>query len=149
MKNFNKRIDLLINELGLSQHEFARTVGLSRMMIAHYISGRSKPKLETIIEILAKYPQVNRDWLLLGRGDEIITPSLYKDSVANEPTGEYIAANRANNSFLNSELQEKNNLIRSQSKQIEALTKIIDRLSVDKKSSADYQSNAASKNERD
>ena len=52
----------------LSPSKFAESIGVQRSNISHILSGRNKPSLELINKILDRYPQVNTDWLLLGKG---------------------------------------------------------------------------------
>jgi len=63
-----KRIRELMEAQELSPSKFAEAIGVQRSNISHILSGRNKPSLELINKILDTYPQVNTDWLLLGKG---------------------------------------------------------------------------------
>ena len=63
-----KRIRELMEAQALSPSKFAEAIGVQRSNISHILSGRNKPSLELINKILDRYPEVNTDWLLLGKG---------------------------------------------------------------------------------
>lgn len=63
-----QRIRKLIEEQKLSSSKFADAIGAQRSSISHILSGRNKPSLELINKILDRYPRLNTDWLLLGKG---------------------------------------------------------------------------------
>ena len=43
-------------------------MGIQRSNVSHILSGRNKPGFDFIQKFLLKFPSVNPDWLLLGRG---------------------------------------------------------------------------------
>lgn len=63
-----KRIEQLIDTLGITQKEFAQQIGMSAAALSHVTSGRNRPSLELVTKILNKHPNVNSDWLLFGKG---------------------------------------------------------------------------------
>ena len=66
-----KRIEQLIDALGITQREFAQQIGTSSAVLSHVTSGRNRPSLELIMKILSKHPNVNSDWLLFGKGSMV------------------------------------------------------------------------------
>lgn len=76
---FAERLELLINTLNVkSVNAFALSIGVAASVIQNFLgkkaSGKkSKPSLETIEKIKARYPRVNLEWLLTGDG-EILKP---------------------------------------------------------------------------
>lgn len=57
----------------MSQEAFGRSVGLSRIAISTYESGRSRPRPQTIARICAVY-RISRPWLETGKGEMNIPP---------------------------------------------------------------------------
>ena len=51
----------------LTSSQLADVIGVQRSGISHFVSGRNKPSLEFILKILHHFPEVNPDWLLLGK----------------------------------------------------------------------------------
>ncbi|WP_428657608.1 helix-turn-helix domain-containing protein [Runella sp.] len=69
-KEIGSRIRELIFKLELNQSSFAKAVGVSQNAIFNTITGVTKTPRYTLLEsILQVYPQVNRDWLLEGKGE--------------------------------------------------------------------------------
>jgi transcriptional regulator with XRE-family HTH domain len=68
-KEIGSRIKELIFKLDLNQTSFAKAVGVSHTAIFKTVSGDTQPRLVLIDAILNTFPQVNRDWLLEGKGD--------------------------------------------------------------------------------
>ena len=63
------RILSIIKYFNFSHSDFAEEIGVQRSSISHLISGRNKPSLEFIQKILARFPEINTDWILTGNGD--------------------------------------------------------------------------------
>lgn len=63
------RIHRLINTENLTPTKFADIIGVQRSAISHILSGRNKPSFDLIQKILTKFPRVNAEWLMMGRGE--------------------------------------------------------------------------------
>jgi transcriptional regulator with XRE-family HTH domain len=63
------RILTIIKYFNLSPSDFAEEIGVQRSSISHLISGRNKPSLEFVQKILARFPEVNPEWILNGKGE--------------------------------------------------------------------------------
>jgi transcriptional regulator with XRE-family HTH domain len=68
-KEIGSRIKELIFKLELNQTSFAKTVGVSHTAIFKTVSGETQPRLVLIDAILTAFPNVNRAWLLEGKGE--------------------------------------------------------------------------------
>lgn len=66
-KHMNDRILELLEVLMITPAEFAEQLGIERSTLSHIKTGRSKPSLDLVIKVLAKYPQISPDWLILGK----------------------------------------------------------------------------------
>ncbi|WP_299821805.1 helix-turn-helix transcriptional regulator [uncultured Pontibacter sp.] len=64
-----ERIKVLMEYKGLTSTQFADTVEVPRAVISHILSGRNKPSLEVITKIVAAFPEVSVNWMLLGEGE--------------------------------------------------------------------------------
>lgn len=64
-----ERIVELINWLQVNKNQFAMSIGVPQAILSHILSGRNKPSLDVIRKILLAYPQLNAEWLLLGKGE--------------------------------------------------------------------------------
>lgn len=66
-----QRIKKFIDAQNLSSSAFANEIGVQRSSVSHVLSGRNKPSLDFVIKIKERYPEVNLDWLLSGKGGMI------------------------------------------------------------------------------
>lgn len=80
------RILKLIHKKGLTASKFAEEIGVQRSSISHILSGRNKPSLDLVLKILEKYPTINTDWLLTGKGEMVTEPDLFSIDVAKKNT---------------------------------------------------------------
>ena len=62
------RIKQIIDKEKLSPTQFASEIGVQRSALSHVLSGRNNPSLDFMMKIKARYPEINLDWLLLGKG---------------------------------------------------------------------------------
>ena len=63
----------------LSASRLAEILGVQPATISHIISGRNKPSFEFIEKMLLRFPKVNPEWFLLGKG------SAYRPDVSSSP----------------------------------------------------------------
>lgn len=52
----------------LSPAKLADILGIQRSGLSHILSGRNKPGFDLIQKMLIKFPALNADWLITGRG---------------------------------------------------------------------------------
>jgi transcriptional regulator with XRE-family HTH domain len=63
-----ERILKLITHLGYTATKFADEIGVQRSGISHILSGRNQPSYDFIVKILNKFPDLDAEWLILGKG---------------------------------------------------------------------------------
>ena len=63
----NRLKQFLVAE-NITQAQFASTIGVGKANISHVLSGRNKPGYDFIRAIMAGYPHLNINWLILGTG---------------------------------------------------------------------------------
>ena len=66
--DISKRFEAMIASLEMNNNSFALSIGRSPSNIKPIIDGKSKPGYDMLEAIFKKYPQINRDWLLMGEG---------------------------------------------------------------------------------
>lgn len=59
---------MLLTARQLSPTQFADTIGVSRPIVSHILSGRNKPSLEVVQKIVGAFPDLSLRWLLNGEG---------------------------------------------------------------------------------
>ena len=67
--DFVKRLEKILEFYQLTATAFAEEVDFNRSTISHLLSGRNKPSLEFVVKLLEKFPEVEMDWLLFGKGN--------------------------------------------------------------------------------
>ena len=73
------RVELVIKEKGLLNNVFCDMTGIAPASLSHILSGRSKPTLPILRNIVSTFPDINPVWMFLGEGD------MYLDVDANAP----------------------------------------------------------------
>ncbi|QHL86255.1 transcriptional regulator [Nibribacter ruber] len=84
MTDLLPRIKELLTWAGGGPAAFADAIGLPRPVMSHILSGRNKPSLEVVQKILAGFPEVQANWLLLGQGEML--KSLDSSSLTQAPS---------------------------------------------------------------
>ena len=62
------RLKQFLTMEGLSPARFAEVMGIQRSGISHLLSGRNKPSFEFLEKMMTAYPDINYEWLILGKG---------------------------------------------------------------------------------
>ena len=68
------RIISLMKHMGMSQKVFAAEICISEGALSSIFSGRTKPTLNTVSNIHERFPEVNMDWLIDGKGEMLSSP---------------------------------------------------------------------------
>lgn len=67
-----ERILLLMKSFGMNPTEFADEIGVQRSSISHILSGRNNPSLDLVTKILNRFPEIDSNWLVLGKGSLVV-----------------------------------------------------------------------------
>ena len=70
--SIDQRFAQLIRQFGLTKNSFAISLGKTASVVQHLIDGRNKPGFDLMCKVFEIYPNVSRDWLLLGRGPMLV-----------------------------------------------------------------------------
>ena len=62
------RIAEFLRQQELTPSKLAEILGVQPSSISHLLSGRNKPGFDFIVKFLQRFPSVDPDWLLLGKG---------------------------------------------------------------------------------
>lgn len=76
-----ERIRQLMEDLGLTQQDFAKMIGKSTATVSGIFNDRTKPSLDIVDAIHKKFPRVRLEWLLDG------TPPMYINKVEGNAEG--------------------------------------------------------------
>lgn len=79
-----ERLQLLLQTKNLSASQLADETGIQRSIMSHVMNGRNKASLDFILRVLKKYPDINPDWLLFGKGPMIRDNNLFDQDQSDE-----------------------------------------------------------------
>ena len=91
IREIKDRILKILNTENISSARFADIIGVQRSNISHILSGRNNPGLDFLQKVLHKFPSLNPEWLIIGKG-EMFKQNLQKEiffesSKNTEPNG--------------------------------------------------------------
>ncbi len=64
----NNRLQQFLELENITPARLADTLGVQRSGLSHILSGRNKPGYEFLTKLLHKFPHINSEWLLMGKG---------------------------------------------------------------------------------
>ena len=64
----NERLKQFLEMEKLSPARFAEKMGIQRSGLSHLLNGRNNPSFEFIQRMMLSFPDLNAEWLILGKG---------------------------------------------------------------------------------
>lgn len=64
----NTRLQQFLSAENISQSQFADTIGVARASVSHILAGRNKPGFDFIENMSRRFPALNLEWLITGKG---------------------------------------------------------------------------------
>ena len=64
-----ERINLLLKAKNLTARQFAEEIGIQPSGMSHIMSGRNNPSLDFVMKVMRRWPEVNINWLMFGKGE--------------------------------------------------------------------------------
>lgn len=74
MTTMNTRLKQFLAAENITQAQFADTIDVVRASVSHVLAGRNNPSYDFLKALMSKYPRLNMEWLMLGKG------KMYKDA---------------------------------------------------------------------
>jgi len=62
------RINLILKSRNLNAAQFADEIGVQRSSVSHILTGRNNASLDFLLKVLQRYPEIDTDWLITGKG---------------------------------------------------------------------------------
>ena len=63
-----ERINLILKSRNLNAAQFADEISVQRSSVSHILTGRNNASLDFLLKVLKRYPEIDTDWLLTGKG---------------------------------------------------------------------------------
>ena len=79
------RINLLLKAKNISARQFAEEIGIQPSGMSHILSGRNNPSLDFVMKVVRRWPEVNINWLMFGKGEMFAGAPLNAAPVAPTP----------------------------------------------------------------
>lgn len=64
-----ERINLLLKAKNITARQFAEEIGIQPSGMSHILSGRNNPSLDFVMKVVRRWPEVNINWLMFGKGE--------------------------------------------------------------------------------
>ncbi|MBR6291975.1 MAG: helix-turn-helix transcriptional regulator [Bacteroidales bacterium] len=73
------RINLILRAKNITARQFAEEIGIQPSGMSHIMSGRNNPSLDFVTKVIRRYPEIDANWLIMGRG------AMYGGAAATDP----------------------------------------------------------------
>lgn len=88
-----ERINLLLKAKNVSARQFAEEIGIQPSGMSHILSGRNNPSLDFVMKVVKRWPEVNINWLMFGKGEmyasvPLSVPEPEQRAAESQPTGQ-------------------------------------------------------------
>lgn len=63
------RINLILKVKNLTARQFAEEIGIQPSGMSHILSGRNNPSLDFVMKVIRRFPEIDINWLMFGKGE--------------------------------------------------------------------------------
>jgi transcriptional regulator with XRE-family HTH domain len=129
-QEFSNRLEFVIKHYELSAAIFADRIGVQRSSISHLLSGRNNPSLDFVVRVMEKFPEINFNWFVKGKGEIFLKDIIEVPPIKNNtPTlfDQVLESSKESLKGNSSKLQSESNstTISSIDKKIKPIDKIL------------------------
>ena len=78
------RINLILQAKNITAKQFAEEIGIQPSGMSHIMGGRNNPSLEFVSKVIRRYPEIDANWLLLGKGEMYMGTKNEESKMKNE-----------------------------------------------------------------
>lgn len=89
--DIRERLTQILTLKEMTPSNFADILEIQRSNMSHYLNGRNKPSIDILQKILTKFPDINANWLMTGRGE--ITIETQKNDLFSDFTNPVVSNN--------------------------------------------------------
>jgi transcriptional regulator with XRE-family HTH domain len=76
MDNFASRLRKVLEHYEVTAYRVAKEVSFTNASVLNLLSGKTNPSYEFVYGLLDKYPELNANWLIMGRETMFLDPTL-------------------------------------------------------------------------
>jgi len=114
MGSFAERLKQVLEHYSITGYRLAKETSLTNMSVSNILSGKFKPSYSFICVLLERFPEVNANWLILGKDSMFLDPQI-KPMVISHTSPDLLEAK-------NSVIAAQGEIIRMKDEKIEMLT---------------------------
>lgn len=63
------RINLILKAKNITARQFAEEIGIQPSGMSHILSGRNNPSLDFVMKVIRRFPEIDINWLMFGKGE--------------------------------------------------------------------------------
>ncbi len=107
------RINLILKAKNITARQFAEEIGIQPSGMSHILSGRNRPSLDFIMKVINRYPEIDINWLMFGKGEMMspYIPNVHSSQVMSETSSADVKSSEQQTLFpeldLFSEIEKK------------------------------------------
>lgn len=79
------RINIILKAKNLTAKQFAEEIGVQPSGMSHILSGRNNPSLDFVMKVMRRYPEIDINWLMSGKGEMYVLNSMYTSAEPLQP----------------------------------------------------------------
>jgi len=68
MESVGDRLQKIMDMENLTPAQFSELMSIQRSAVSHLVSGRNKPSFDLLLKLIQRFPTLNLDWLMTGKG---------------------------------------------------------------------------------
>ena len=80
MGEFRERLEKIMDHYGVTRYRMAIEIGSTGANLGHLASGKFNPSFEFLQKVLARYPEINANWMINGEGAMFNDPEIQPQS---------------------------------------------------------------------
>lgn len=84
----NERLIYFVDFLGVKRYKFSKETGISESVLLNIYKGKNKPSVDLLNKIVVRYPVLNINWILTGKGSMLNDDSGLKNTITESKVNE-------------------------------------------------------------
>jgi transcriptional regulator with XRE-family HTH domain len=86
MDTFAKRILAVLDHFEFTPYKLGKELNFSQSSLSSLLAGKTNPSFEFMHKLLSKFPILDANWLILGKGDMFLNPDIKVKRKSNHPS---------------------------------------------------------------
>jgi len=86
METFAKRIHAILDHFDITPYKLGKELNVSQGGLSSMLAGKTNPSFEFMHKLLSKFPILDANWLILGKGDMFLNPDIRVKRKSNHPS---------------------------------------------------------------